>query len=89
VTSGGVGRTRVPQSHTVDDVPEARRLVSHEVAELLGYSVVAFRKLRSRGDFPEPDGWIDGRTPYWNKRTVRVWRKPERKTGRPPKNSDS
>jgi hypothetical protein len=77
--------------------PEAKKLSSREVAEMIGVTMTNLRKLRSRGDFPEPDGsftapdgvWLPGdQAPFWRLSTVRRWKPPQRKPGRPRKKKE-
>lgn len=57
-----------------DWVPE--RLTASAAARLAGIQPATFRAYVSRGQAPEPDGHIDGRTPYWLRATIEQWRAP-------------
>ena len=48
-------------------------MTTDKVAEHLGLSPSTIRAYRAIGRFPEPDGWHNRRTPYWNLSTVQKW----------------
>lgn len=52
-----------------------RRLTTRDVAELLDIAPATWRAYVSRGLAPKPDGFIDARTPYWTRGTIRAWRR--------------
>jgi hypothetical protein len=47
-------------------------LTTEQAAELAGLRVETFRRYRSRGTVPEPDGYL-GRTPWWRAETITKW----------------
>jgi len=47
-------------------------LTTEQAAELAGMKVGTFRRYRSRGTVPEPDGYL-GRTPWWRTETIVKW----------------
>lgn len=50
-----------------------RRLTTDDVAVILGVSVASVRQYATRGDLPEPDGYLS-RTPWWRPETILAWR---------------
>jgi predicted DNA-binding transcriptional regulator AlpA len=49
------------------------RLTSAQAAEVAGVKPSSWRVYVSRGDAPQPDGMIDGRTPFWLRSTIETW----------------
>lgn len=50
---------------------DGRRLYTQrQVAELLDVPYSSLGTWRDRGQFPDPDLWIDGRTPLWTEETA-------------------
>ena len=47
-----------------------------EVAAYLGVTPSTVTAYRSRGQMPQPDGYV-GRSPWWRPETIRAWRTKE------------
>jgi hypothetical protein len=47
-------------------------LTTEQAAALAGMKAETFRRYRSRGTTPEPDGYL-GRTPWWRTETITRW----------------
>lgn len=48
------------------------RLLTKDVAKMVGLKETTIRRYRSRGTFPEPDGHDFGH-PWWTQETVVAW----------------
>ena len=57
-------------------------LTNNEVAKRLGLKPDSLRRLRVRGSFIEPDGYL-GVSPYWSSVRVAEWAAARPKRGRP------
>jgi predicted DNA-binding transcriptional regulator AlpA len=64
---------------------EDRKLVTKEVAELVGMKPASWRARVARGDAPKPDGQFDQRTPWWRESTVAAFVATRKPPGRPRK----